>query len=46
MVFFAFGRWFATWTNQEEPTDLPEHRRVELVRIQANGPDDIMLYEA
>jgi hypothetical protein len=45
MVFFVFGRWFATWTNLEEPTYLPEHRRVELVRIQANSPDDIMLYE-
>ncbi len=45
LIFYAFGRWFVVWTNLEEPTHLPEHRRVELVRIQANGPDDIMLYE-
>ena len=44
-VFYVFGRWFATWTNLEEPTYLPEHRRVELVRIQPNGLDGIMLYE-
>jgi hypothetical protein len=45
MVFYAFGRWFAVWTNLEEPTYLPEHRRVELVRIQPTPDSGIMLYE-
>ena len=45
MVFYAFGRWFAVWTNLEEPTYLPEHRRVELVRIQVTPDGGIMLYE-
>jgi hypothetical protein len=45
MVFYVFGRWFAVWTNLEEPTYLPEHRRVELVRIQVAPDGGIMLYE-
>lgn len=46
-VFYVFGRWFATWKVLEEPVDLPDSRRVELVRIQAapDSPDGIILYE-
>jgi hypothetical protein len=33
-VFRLFGRWFAAWTNLDE-TKSPEHRRIELVRIEA-----------
>lgn len=47
MVFYVFGRWFAVWTNIEEPPSLPVARRVELVRIQAapDSPEGIMLHE-
>jgi hypothetical protein len=47
MVFYVFGRWFGAWTNLEEPTYLPESRRVELVRIQPapGSPDGIVLFE-
>lgn len=37
-VFHVFGRWFAVWTNDEP--ELPEHQRVELVRVQAD-PDSV-----
>lgn len=46
-VFHVFGRWFATWTDLDAFPELPEDRRVELVRIQAD-PDSsngIRLYE-
>jgi hypothetical protein len=45
MVFFAFGRWFAAWTCLEEPTYLPEHRRVEMVRLQPTADGGVMLHE-
>ena len=35
-VFHVFGRWFAVWTNRDEPEELPEHQRIELVRVQAD----------
>jgi hypothetical protein len=46
-VFHVLGRWFATWTDLEAATDLPEDRRRELVRIAAspNSTDGIILYE-
>jgi len=34
-VFYAFSRWFAAWTNLEEP-GLPDEQRIELVRIEAD----------
>ena len=34
-VVHAFGRWFAVWTNRDEP-DAPEDQRVEIVRVQAD----------
>lgn len=47
MVFHAFGRWFATWTDLEAPEDLPEHLRREVVRIQPapENPEGILLLE-
>lgn len=46
-VFHVFGRWFAVWTNHDEPEDLPEHQRVELVRVQADpaSPFEVVLAE-
>jgi len=32
-VFFEHGRWFATWIKLEEPADLPEAERRELLVI-------------
>jgi hypothetical protein len=34
-VFYVFARWFATWTNLDEP-NLPPDRLQELVRIEAD----------
>lgn len=47
MVFHAFGRWFATWTDLEAPEDTPEHLRREVVRIQPapENPEGILLLE-
>jgi hypothetical protein len=36
-VFHVYGRWFAVWTNHDEP-NLPEEQRTEIVRVQAD-PD-------
>lgn len=45
-VFYILGRWFATWTDLEAPTEASEDRRQELVRIQpADNPDGILLFE-
>lgn len=38
-VFFAQGRWFATWLKLEEPEDLPEAQRRELL-VLAEDPDE------
>jgi hypothetical protein len=35
-VFFALGRWWTTWLMLDEPDDLPEARRRELLRITAD----------
>jgi hypothetical protein len=47
VVFQVLGRWFATWTDLDAARELPEDRRRELVRIEADptAPDGIMLYE-
>jgi hypothetical protein len=34
-VFYILSRWFATWTNLDEP-NLPPDRLQELVRIEAD----------
>lgn len=38
-VFFAHGRWMATWLRLEEPEDLPEGERRELL-VLAEAPDE------
>jgi hypothetical protein len=45
-VFYAFSRWFAAWTNLEEP-GLPDEQRIELVRIEADpsSPFGVILHE-
>ncbi len=45
-VFHAFHRWFAAWTDLDEP-DLPPDQRQELVRIVADprSPYGISLEE-
>ena len=47
VVFSVFGRWFATWTRLEEPADLAEHQRRELLRIQPDPawPLGLAFYE-
>ncbi len=46
VVFHAFGRWFATWTDLDASPEAPEDLRRELVRIQAaDSPEGIVLYE-
>jgi hypothetical protein len=47
VIFHVLGRWFATWTDLDAAPELPEDRRRELVRIEADPttPDGIMLYE-
>jgi hypothetical protein len=45
-VFHVFSRWFATWTDLDEPS-LPPDRQQELVRIVADSSSrfGIMLEE-
>jgi hypothetical protein len=38
-VYFEHGRWFATWVKLEEPEDLPEAERRELL-VLAEAPDE------
>ena len=46
VVFYVFGRWFATWIDLDADPDAPEDLRRELVRIEtANSPEGIILYE-
>lgn len=35
-VFWSHGRWFATWMKLEEPEDLPETERRELLLLEEN----------
>ncbi len=47
-VYFSHGRWLASWSRLEEAaSDLPEHRRHALVRIQAapGAPRGVAFYE-
>lgn len=32
-VFFAAGRWFASWIDLDEPATLPDRLRVRIARI-------------
>lgn len=45
-IVYIAGRWFAAWTDLDEPPSLPDHLRVRLVRIEED-PDrpDIALYD-
>jgi len=45
-VFRLYGRWFAVWTDLDEQC-LPENRRIELVRIEADSssPFGVILHE-
>jgi hypothetical protein len=45
-VFRLFGRWFAAWTDLDEKC-LPENRRIELVRIEADSSSSfgVILHE-
>jgi hypothetical protein len=47
VVFYVFGRWFATWVDLDAEPDDPEDRWRELVRIESapNSPEGIILYE-
>lgn len=42
-VFYAYARWFAAWTDLDEP-DLPEDRRVQVLRIVASR-DGALVFE-
>jgi hypothetical protein len=42
IVFHVFARWFAAWTDLDEP-DLPEDRRVQVLRITSR--DGGLLFE-
>lgn len=45
-VFHVLGRWFATWMDLDAPSEWPESRRRELVRIQpADTPEGFTLFE-
>lgn len=35
-VFYAFARWFAVWTDLDEPADAPGDVRVQVLRVIAN----------
>jgi hypothetical protein len=44
-VFYAHGRWFATWLKLEEPKDRPEALRRELlVLTEAPGEPGRLIY--
>ena len=45
-MFRLYGRWFAVWTDLDEQC-LPENRRIELVRIEADSssPFGVILHE-
>ena len=40
------GRWFALWTDPEEPPAVPARQRVQIVRIERSpgDPAEIALY--
>ncbi len=44
-VFCVLGRWFAIWTDLEQPPAVPERLRLQVVRIEMSpeDPADIQL---
>jgi hypothetical protein len=44
VVFFA-GRWFATWTDLEEPLWRPVPLRMRIVRVGLGSSQDVELYD-
>lgn len=38
-VFWSQGRWFATWLKLEEPDDLPEAERRELLLLEEDATE-------
>jgi hypothetical protein len=44
VVYFA-GRWFATWTDLEEPLWRPVPLRLRIVRVGLGAGQDVELYD-
>jgi hypothetical protein len=44
VVYFA-GRWFATWTDLEEPLWRPAPLRLRIVRVGLGADQSVELYE-
>ena len=44
VVFFA-GRWFATWTDLEEPLWRPVALRMRIVRVGMGASQEVELYD-
>lgn len=46
-VFYAAGRWFASWIDLDEPATLPDRLRVRIARIAlgAEGRAAVELHE-
>jgi hypothetical protein len=44
VVYFA-GRWFATWTDLEEPLWRPAPLRMRIVRVGLGSDQQVELYE-
>jgi hypothetical protein len=44
VVFFA-GRWFATWTDLEEPLWRPVPLRMRVVRVGLGASQEVELYD-
>ena len=44
VVYFA-GRWFATWTDLEEPLWRPLPLRMRIVRVGMGAGQDVELYD-
>lgn len=38
-VFYAAGRWFASWVDLDEPSTLPDRLRVRIARIAAGAEE-------
>jgi len=45
-VLCVLGRWFAVWTDPEQPPAMPAQLRFQVVRIEVSreDPADIQLY--
>ena len=44
VVYFA-GRWFATWTDLDEPLWRPVPQRMRIVRVGLGANQEVQLYE-